>query len=181
MSDESHQLLCYSYIWKAPSFFSVVVAQIESQKSHTELCTCPCPRLVVSVTPNCLALIVPCIPKSLWIQPFNSMNFALLSLAGPFPLMSAIGQRDVYFLLLWFLLYRFLIMIFPSNSRILFFKKKKKPQCGRVPLIGIFRFVMFKTVMFWTSYTAVYCFSTCFFIPPNYQMYCILHCFNLLH
>lgn len=62
----------------------------------------------------------------LWIQPFNSMTFALLSLAGPFPLMSAIGQRDVYFLLLWFLLYRFLIMIFPSNSRILFFKKKKK-------------------------------------------------------
>lgn len=172
---------CVIAIFEKPLsfFFFFVVAQIESQKSHTELCTCSCPHLVVSVTPNCLALIVLCFLKSLWIQPFNSMNFALLSLAGPFPLMSAIGQCDVYFLLLWFLLYRFLIMIFPSNSRILFFKKK--PQCGRVPLIGIFRFVMFNAVMFWTSYIAVYCFSACFFIPPNYQMYCILHCFNLLH
>lgn len=178
MSDESHQLLCYSNILKASPFFCC--PDRISKISHWTMYL-PMPLLSHVSDSKLFGAHCSVYSQVLWIQPFNSMNFALLSLAGPFPLMSAIGQRDVYFLLLWFLLYRFLIMIFPSNSRILFFKKKKKPQCGRVPLIGIFRFVMFKAVMFWTSYTAVYCFSTCFFIPPNYQMYCILHCFNLLH
>lgn len=73
-------------------------------------------------------------------------EFCPIKSSRPFPLMPAIGQRDVYFLLLWFLLYRFLIMISPSNSRILLFKRK--PQCDSVPLIGIFRFVMFHAVMF---------------------------------